>query len=182
MVDEIKNNNNNNQERVNELNRAFHEEYKKATESHSNCSCSLHALTLENVLDASFSLGKGKCADDAQVNAKHFFNTPLSHFDRLQLLFSKMLLHGYVLYQFQRVLYQKLWERRLSFSVRFDYRSLEIIIAGLPQTESFTQQRSPTEEAKALFSSATCYRRFYRRFYRLFYRHYSYRHIITFTA
>ena len=44
---------------------------------------------------------KGKCADDALINAEHFFNAPLSMFDRLQGLFNKMLLHGVVPDQFQ---------------------------------------------------------------------------------
>ena len=92
----------NNQQRVNELNHTFHEKYKNATQTHLNCNCSSYAITLENVLDASFKLQKGKCSDDALVNAEHFFNAPLGLFDRLQLLFSKMLLHGYVPYQFQR--------------------------------------------------------------------------------
>ena len=70
--------------------------------SHTNCTCSKHKVTLSNVLDATFSMKKGKSCDDALISAEHYFNAPLSLFDRLQHLFSQMLLHGFVPSQFQR--------------------------------------------------------------------------------
>ena len=44
---------------------------------------------------------KGKTADDHKINAEHFFDAPLTLFDRLQTLFNKMLTHGHVPQQFQ---------------------------------------------------------------------------------
>ena len=46
-------------------------------------------------------LKKGKCCDDAKINAEHFFFAPLSLFDRITALFQQMMLHGYVPHQFQ---------------------------------------------------------------------------------
>ena len=92
----------NNVLRVQQLNEIFQKEYQDAKEKHTNCSCSTYHLTLDNVLDATFSLKKGKCADDAKINAEHFFNAPLSLFDRIQRLFNSMLRHGHVPRQFQR--------------------------------------------------------------------------------
>ena len=92
----------NNERRVDELNELFEKEYDSARKSHSNFNCSTHNATLESVIDATFSLKKDKCADDGGLNAEHFFNAPLLLFDRLQLLFKKMLLHGFVPHQFQR--------------------------------------------------------------------------------
>ena len=92
----------NNSERVHQLNETFQKEYDKACRSHSNCSCSSHKVTLQTVLDASFSLKKGKSSDDALISAEHIFNAPLIFFDRLQCLFQQMLLHGRVPWQFQR--------------------------------------------------------------------------------
>ena len=92
----------NNQQRVDELDRTFRLEYDKARDSHSNCTCASHRITLENVLDATFTLNKGKCSDDDKISAEHFFNAPLALFDRMHTLFSKMLLHGCVPRQFSR--------------------------------------------------------------------------------
>ena len=86
----------NNQSRVNELDEAFRREYDKANDAHSNCTCAEHKITLENVLDASFSLKKAKCPDNDKISAEHLFNAPLMLFDRMQALFSKMLNHGFV--------------------------------------------------------------------------------------
>ena len=91
----------NNQERVDELNREFQKEYKKACDSHSDCSCSVYEASLENILDATFKLKKGKSSDDSLVSAEHFFNAPLILFDRLQRLFNQMLQHGHVPFQFK---------------------------------------------------------------------------------
>ena len=59
-------------------------------------------FTLENVIDAVFSLKKGKSCDDSSVHAEHFFNAPLPLFERLQCLFNRMLMHGHVPSQFQK--------------------------------------------------------------------------------
>ena len=91
----------NNQQRVDQLENSFKDSYEQAVNSHSNCSCSNHSISLENVIDAVFSLKKGKSADEASISAEHFFNAPLPLFDRLQCLLNKMLLHGCVPRQFQ---------------------------------------------------------------------------------
>ena len=92
----------NSQERVHLMDRDFRDKYSETLENHTNCSCATHNVTLEGVLDATFKLKKGKCSDDAHVSAEHFFNAPLVLFDRLQLLFDKMLIHSFVPHQFQR--------------------------------------------------------------------------------
>ena len=93
----------NNQQRVNELNECFKTEYESSKQNHyQNCDCSNYNASLENVIDATFSLKKDKCADDGGLHAEHFFNAPLTLFDRLQKLFNKMLCHGFVPKQFQR--------------------------------------------------------------------------------
>ena len=91
----------NSQPRVDKLKNDFDKEYRNIKESHSNCNCSTYNVTLEKVLDATFSMKKGKSADDEGINAEHFFYAPLPLFDRLQCLFNKMLLHGHVPSQFQ---------------------------------------------------------------------------------
>ena len=68
----------NNSQRVDQLNEIFQKKYDEAREAHSNCSCSSHKVSLETVLDASFSLKKGKSSDDAQISAEHIFNAPRS--------------------------------------------------------------------------------------------------------
>ena len=60
----------NNQTRVDQINQNFGEQFREATESHSNCSCASYSLKLENVIDGAFRLKKGKCADDSLINAK----------------------------------------------------------------------------------------------------------------
>ena len=92
----------NNRERVESLNESFRTKYDETCNSHSNCTCSSHEISLSTVLDACFSMKKGKCSDDNNISAEHYFNAPLILFDRLQHLFSKMLLHGFVPNQFQR--------------------------------------------------------------------------------
>ena len=84
------------------MNQQFHAEFEKAKEFHENCNCSDYNISLENVLDATFSLKKGKCFDDSNISAEHFFNAPLALFDRLTTLFQSMLRHEHVPIQFQR--------------------------------------------------------------------------------
>ena len=91
----------NNQQRVDQLNKEFQQAYSDAKESHSNCDCSSYSFTLQNILDATFRMKKGKTVDDHKINAEHFFDAPLTLFDRLQTLFNKMLTHGHVPQQFQ---------------------------------------------------------------------------------
>ena len=90
------------QQRVDQLEDEFKTEYRNAIHSHLNCNCSSYHVSLENVLDSTFSLQKNKSADDSGIHAEHFFNAPLPLFDRLQNLFSKMLLHSHVPKQFQQ--------------------------------------------------------------------------------
>ena len=92
----------NNEESVKNLNDRFQSAYQEASSSHSeNCDCNSHAVSLQAVLDAVFKMKKGKCSDDEKVSAEHFFNAPLSLFDRLQRLFNSMLQHAFVPTQFK---------------------------------------------------------------------------------
>ena len=92
----------NNPQKVDELKESFHTEYAREMCNHSNCSCTSYHVSLENVIDAVFSMKKGKCCDDDLVSAEHFFHAPLPLLQRLQELFNAMLLHGFVPQQFQR--------------------------------------------------------------------------------
>ena len=92
----------NNEERVDEVKASFNTAYADAVKEHTNCSCASYHISTENVLDAVFSMKKGKCCDDSLISAEHFFHAPVSVLDRLQILFNSMLLHGSVPRQFQR--------------------------------------------------------------------------------
>ena len=92
----------NSQSRVDELKSAFDEKYREATSNHINCSCSSYRVSVDDVIDATFSMQKGKCSDDSLIHAEHFFNAPLRLFERLQCLFNSMLMHEFVPTQFQR--------------------------------------------------------------------------------
>ena len=90
----------NNVDRVKQLQNEFQCKYREAVSSH-ECNCNSHFITLDQVLDATFSMKKGKCADDEKVSAEHFFNAPLILFDMLQCLFNSMLRHAFVPTQFR---------------------------------------------------------------------------------
>ena len=90
----------NNAAQVERLEAKFRDMYQQAESSHV-CDCQRHKISLLTVLDATFSLKKGKTCDDHGVRAEHFFNAPLILFDRLQLLFNQMLQHGFVPAQFR---------------------------------------------------------------------------------
>ena len=92
----------NNQQRVDELAANFTESYKKAVDSHTNCSCSSYSFSIENIIDATYSMNKGKCCDDTSIHAEHIFNASLPLFYRLQQLFTGLLMHGTVPHQFQK--------------------------------------------------------------------------------
>ena len=92
----------NDAERVGNIDKLFRNEYAKARESHmSSCNCSKHAISLDSILDATFSLKKGKSFDDDSLSAEHFFYAPFQLFERLKDLFDTMLLHSFVPRQFQ---------------------------------------------------------------------------------
>ena len=92
----------NSKDRVKTLDEKFQSKYREAKHEHTNnCNCHSYKVSLDNVLDAAFSLKKGKCADDSKISAEHIFNAPLSLFDRLQQLFNAMLLHSVVPSQFR---------------------------------------------------------------------------------
>ena len=92
----------NNMDRVEKLNSDFDRDYAKLLVSHeSSCNCSSCRISLDVVIDATFSLKKGKSMDDDMITAEHFFNAPLSLFDRLTGLFNAMLQHSCVPRQFQ---------------------------------------------------------------------------------
>ena len=92
----------NNLQRVEHLEASFTEKYLKATNSHANCSCSSYQMSLQNILDAVFSMKKGKCGDDDSIHAEHFFNAPVSLLCRLQRLLNGKLMHECVPHQFQK--------------------------------------------------------------------------------
>ena len=90
----------NNVAQVKKLEEDFRQLYHQAEMTH-ECDCSNHSISLQTVLDAGFSLRKGKTCDDDKIHAEHFFNAPLTLFDRLQLLFNSMLSHAFVPSQFR---------------------------------------------------------------------------------
>ena len=90
----------NNTDRVEELKREFECKHQEAV-AHHVCDCKSRLVTLDQVLDATFSLKKGKSVDDDKISAEHFFNAPLDFFDMLQHLFNSMLRHAYVPSQFR---------------------------------------------------------------------------------
>ena len=92
----------NNQQQVDQLKADFEAQYRDALASHTNCSCASHRISLKDVIDAVYSMKKGKCCDDTSIHAEHIFNAPMQLFTRLEQLFIGMLLHGFVLSQFQR--------------------------------------------------------------------------------
>ena len=76
--------------------------YQETVSYHSNCSCSSHYVTLNNVIDAVCSMKKEKCADDRLIHEEHFFYAPLTLFHRLHHLFNGMIMHGHVPSQFKK--------------------------------------------------------------------------------
>ena len=92
----------NNVERVDQLNREFDSAYTNARAEHDqSCECNNYSISLDTVIDAAFSMKKGKTSDDDSVSAEHFFYAPLALFIRLQHLFNSMLKHSFVPRQFQ---------------------------------------------------------------------------------
>ena len=90
----------NNAAQVESLKNEFHSKHLEAVSLH-ECDCHTYSFSLQTVIDATFSLKKGKCCDDDKIRAEHFFNAPLPLFDRLQQLFNYMLHHSFVPSQFQ---------------------------------------------------------------------------------
>ena len=92
----------NNISRVEKIDCMFKEKYAETQASHAqSCKCKEHNISLDAVLDATFSMKKGKTCDDESITAEHFFYGPLQLFDRLQQLFNAMLRHSFVPLQFQ---------------------------------------------------------------------------------
>ena len=85
---------------VDALNEEFQSKYKESVDKHS-CSCHSYSISLQTVLDAAFSMNKGKSCDEEKISAEHFVFGPLCLFDRLQSLFNSMLLHAFVPNQFR---------------------------------------------------------------------------------
>ena len=77
----------NNVDRVNALNKTFQSTYQDAIDEHS-CTCISYSISLQTVLDAAFSMKKGKSFDDEKLSAEHFFHAPLCLFNRLHGLFN----------------------------------------------------------------------------------------------
>ena len=93
----------NNAERVAQIDAEFCHKYAEAKSAHEqSCHCDEHRVSLDTVIDATFSMKKGKSKDDEGVSAEHFFHAPLTLFDRVQSLFNAMLQHGFVPAQFKR--------------------------------------------------------------------------------
>ena len=92
----------NDEERVRELKEDFILKYRdNKNNHHHNCDCHLHHISLPIVVDAIFSMKKGKSKDDDGLSAEHFFHAPFSLFQRIQALLNAMLRHGIVPYQFK---------------------------------------------------------------------------------
>ena len=93
----------NNRERVDQLNTEFTTKYSHVNATHrQSCECDKHDISLETIIDATFSMKKGKSFDDEGVSAEHFFHAPLDLFVRLEKLFAAMMRHSYVPNQFKR--------------------------------------------------------------------------------
>ena len=91
----------NNETRVGDLNREFNCKYDEMRASHNqSCRCSSCRISIDNVIDATFSLKKAKSMDDEKITAEHFFNAPLTLFERVTCLFNAMLQHSVVPQQF----------------------------------------------------------------------------------
>ena len=89
-------------ERVEQLNHEFDTKYASLCEEHGlSCNCDTYNISLEVIIDATFSLKKGKSFDDDGVSAEHFFHAPLEMYDRLQQLFTAMIRHSHVPDQFR---------------------------------------------------------------------------------
>ena len=92
----------NNAYRVDALNHQFQDEYHAKKADHClNCQCHEYNASLSTVVDAIFSMKKGKSCDDEGLHAEHFFNAPFSFFQRLQALINAILNHAFVPCQFQ---------------------------------------------------------------------------------
>ena len=74
-----KNANPNNAENVAQLNERFKRSYSEFSARHaSNCDCSLHNVTVPNVIDALGNMKAGKSPDDDGIQAEHFINAPFN--------------------------------------------------------------------------------------------------------
>ena len=68
----------NNADRVDRLKGELDLKYAELSETHNqSCNCHIYNVSLENVIDATFSMKKGKSFDDENVSAEHFFHAPL---------------------------------------------------------------------------------------------------------
>ena len=65
------------------------------------CDSSNFSFSVENILDATFSLKHGKSANDDEISAEHFLNAPINVFIILRDLFNAMLRHSFVPKQFK---------------------------------------------------------------------------------
>ena len=87
----------NNKSKVDDLNERFKTRYQEYKESHSlSCNCTNYNITMENVMDAIWTLKSGKCADEDGLTAEHFHNAPFSVLQRLMQIFNQMLRHSFV--------------------------------------------------------------------------------------
>ena len=97
-----KNSEPNNIEKVHLLDSDFHTKYERFSQNHThNCDCAHYNITLENMIDAVYSMKQGKCPDDDGFQAEHFQNAPLILFLRLTTLFNHMMSHSFVPMQFR---------------------------------------------------------------------------------
>ena len=92
-----KNSTPNNASKVDELNTKFQSKYTEFCDSHThNCDCNEFSFSLEDTVDAVFSMKRGKCADDDEIYAEHFIHAPLILFIKLTSLFNFMINHSFV--------------------------------------------------------------------------------------
>ena len=87
----------NNATKVDELDSDFKSKYDTLSANHSySCNCKDFVFTLEDTIDAVFSMKTGKCCDDDGLHAEHFLNGPLILFIKMTSLFNFMMKHAFV--------------------------------------------------------------------------------------
>ena len=97
-----KNSQPNNQDKVDDLNNRFNQNYAQYSANHANnCDCSEYCVTLDMMIDAICGMTPGKSSDDDGLHAEHFQNAPLVLIIKLTSLFNFMLSHAFVPSQFR---------------------------------------------------------------------------------
>ena len=97
-----KNSTPNDKANVDKLDERFSAKYSEyVTEHEKSCDCKSSYISVPNVIDALFSMKRGKSADEEEMSAEHILHAPLNMLVRLTLLFNAMLKHAIVPKQFR---------------------------------------------------------------------------------